>query len=656
MGIGHGLLFALIFGVIGAVLSLARYQNRNVGAAAAGSLIATFILVLLEDWAVHSRPVTTFAGLLPLILLNVLTLLIVVGITDLLAESASLATPVAAIALIALSITWLVGHGSGHGQPWPCPAGSGQHSGCIKEAVGLVHVTEYSSDTLPASTTTNLVVVTGDEAATKASQAMSSGEAATRNFSSNLDLGPATLQMIDGQMWYVFPLEFQGSINKKHLGSVEPGYIMVSAQDPNAEPVERYAPQFPQASMVVSLGGGQGSEPDRWAYDHGYSGYLLDDPTLEIEDGTGTPFWTVTLLSPQTGWTFQAPAGILLINAHTGQITRYDLPGRGLRNPVPSWVDRVYSSDMALRVASWYGMYRHAPFGGQGNSSRFQVSGDPVMVYTGDGNPSWRMLLTSFGNETSVYRIIEMDAATGAMAVYAPAAPMGIETSVAAAFCNAQGTGAGNVRASHLVPEHLTLHVIYGQLTWMASYEPSNPATQSGGSADVAGQQEGDTADPCASGEAPANSPTFTGIGFVTAYHVSASNVAYGSNLGQALANYQEQLAVQANAAPNAPGAGATQLTVTGTVCAKNSDTSGGNTTYYITMCTAAGKPDNSVVYTGQSANLGAPIVLSAPGDHVILKVAKYTATAAQQQIQSFSDAQHPLAGVRPSPSPSPSH
>ena len=33
--------------------------------------------------------------------------------------------------------------------------------------------------------------------------------------------------------------------------------------------------------MIVGLGGGQGSEPDRWAYSHGYSGYLLDDPTLE---------------------------------------------------------------------------------------------------------------------------------------------------------------------------------------------------------------------------------------------------------------------------------------------------------------------------------------------------------------------------------------
>ena len=77
-------------------------------------------------------------------------------------------------------------------------------------------------------------------------------------------------------------------------------------------------------SMVISLGGGQGSEPDRWAYSHGYSGYLLDDPTLEIND-QGLPFYTVTLLQPRVGWTFGAPVGVLVINAHTGQINRYAL-------------------------------------------------------------------------------------------------------------------------------------------------------------------------------------------------------------------------------------------------------------------------------------------------------------------------------------------
>jgi hypothetical protein len=682
MGIAHALLYAVIFAVFAAILAVLRLKARKrdgsttgpvgAGAAAGIAFIIAFLLIFLGDWAIHIRPVTTFAGLMGVFLADAAIVCLAVWIADLLAQSVSLGTILAPLVLIALGITFLIGWGSGHGATVPCHGDSGRvvngHAICAKEAYGIVPVTEYRSDTLPASTTSNLVIVTGDEAYTKASTAMSSGIAATRNYSSNLDLGPATLQMVDGMMYYVFPLEFQGNINKTRLGSVEPGYIMISAQDPNAAPIERYgSPQTPQYSMVVSLAGGQGSEPDRWAYDHGYSGYELDNPTLEIPDaGTpgiadGTPFWTITLLAPQTGWTFQAPAGVLLINAHTGAITRYNLPGRGLPNPVPSWVDRVYSQKMAIQIAGWYGKYAHAPFGGQGNSNRYQVSqdssGNPiaVMVYTGGGHPSWRMLLTSFGAEVSTYRIIEMNAATGHMSVYTPASPMGIETTVNQAFCNGQGTGASNIRANHLIPENLALHVIDGQLTWMASYEPSTTADTSGDTL-----QEGDVEDPCGAGTAqPENAtanPSFTGIGFVSAYHAYAANVAYGSTLNAALAAYDQQLAVQAQNQPGASAGGFT-VTVTGTIAPISAalptggirtDVSGGNETYYLTLTGTGGKPDRTRTYFGTSSLLGPAIVEAQPGDQVTIKILKINAGPGAEQMQSFSD----NTSAAPAPSP----
>ncbi len=163
-----------------------------------------------------------------------------------------------------------------------------------------------------------------------------------------------------------------------------------------------------------------------------------------------------------------------MINAHTGQISRYDL------TDVPDWVDRVYSQQMATTIANWYGEYSQAGFAGIGssNANRFQVSGAPVMVYTGAGHPVWRMLLTSYNSDNSVSKIIEMNAATGAMRVYAPQRPMGIEAPVLAAFDNASGVGATLVKADHYQAVDLTLHVIYGHLTWMATYEPqgSNPS------------------------------------------------------------------------------------------------------------------------------------------------------------------------------------
>ena len=163
-----------------------------------------------------------------------------------------------------------------------------------------------------------------------------------------------------------------------------------------------------------------------------------------------------------------------MINAHTGQISRYAL------DDVPTWVDRVYSQQMAMTIANWYGEYSQAGFQGIGssNANRFQVSGDPVMVYTGGGHPVWRMLLTSHNNDNSVSKIIEMNAATGAMRIYTPQLPMGIEAPVSRRSTTPQASAPSLVKADHYQAVDLTLHVIYGHLTWMATYEPegSNPS------------------------------------------------------------------------------------------------------------------------------------------------------------------------------------
>jgi hypothetical protein len=445
-----------------------------------------------------------------------------------------------------------------------------------------------------------MVVVSSDIATTKASQAMATGVAGQRDYSTYLELGPATLQYVDGQMWYVFPLMFDGSGNKARLHAVMPGYIMISAEDPDANPVEHFDGQY---SMVVGLGGGQGSEPARWAYSHGYSGYLLDDPTLEVND-QGLPYYTVTLLSPRLGWTFDAPVGVLVINAHTGQITRYAL------GDVPSWVDRVYSQQMATEIANWYGEYSQAGFQGIGssNANRFELSGDPVMVYTGASHPVWRMLLTSHNSDNSVSKIIEMNAATGAMRIYTPQRAMGIESTVTEAFDNASGTGASLVKASHYQAVDLTLHVIYGHLTWMATYEPEG------------------------------SNPSFVGVGFVDAYEATANNAVFGSTKSAALSNYVNQLASEGTANGTAPEEGGQFQTVTGRIAAIGWDITGGQKYWYLSL---AGQPGRA--YVGTVSAVGPALVLAQAGDLVTIRVLDVGTQASTLTMQSFTDARVPL-------------
>ena len=590
-----GLIWAAIFAVPVSLLSRVRLYVRPRSRAlplsplswrgAAWRLAGNFVLLFgIDSLAFYfGRPMMTFGGLVPLVLVNLV--IMVITTTVFTRGRSNAGSAVAALAAVTFGIIFVIGHNS-------------EHNAYL--ASHLVSVTVAPGDQLPASSTDHMVIVSPDIATTKASQAMATGVAGQRNYSTYLQLGPATLQYVDGRMWYVFPLEFDGAGNKARLHAIEPGYIMVSAEDPNAIPVEHYDGGY---SMVVSLGGGQGSEPARWAYSHGYSGYLLDDPTLEIND-QGLPYYTVTLLSPQLGWTFFAPAGVLVIDAHTGQITRYAL------GHVPSWVDRVYSQQMAMTIANWYGEYSQAGFQGPGssNANRFRVSGEPVMVYTGAGNPVWRMLLTSYNSDNSVSKIVEMNAATGAMRIYTPQRPMGIEGTVTQAFDNASGTGATLVKADHYQAVDLTLHVIYGHLTWMATYEPEG------------------------------SNPSFVGIGFVDAYEATANNVVFGNSKSAALQSYLGQLATEGTANGAAPEQGGQYQTITGKIAAIGWDITGGQKYWYISL---VGQPGQ--VYVGTVASVGPALVLAQPGDPVTMTILNIGAQESTETMQSFTDARVPL-------------
>jgi hypothetical protein len=593
MSFGIGLFWALCFALPAAVLAVLRKEDKVVAFTA--TFVANLVILFLVDaFAFHlARPAMTFSGLMPLAWWNLFVVFIVSAVVSgrmrLAKKKIGFGWVIPLVCLVVAGIICIVGYNSDHN------AYAASH---------IVSVVTEPNDALPASSTSNMVIVPPDVATTKANQTMATGIAGQRNYSTYLNLGPATLQMVDGHMWYVFPLEFDGSGNKARLHAVMPGYIMISAEDPNATPIERYDGQY---TMIVGLGAGQGAEPDRWVYDHGYNNGILNDPTLEIDEN-GNPWYTVTMLQPHLGWTFYAPSYVLLINAHTGQIYKYGL------GDVPSWVDRVYSSSVAETIANWYGQYSQAGFQGIGssNANRFQVSGDPVLTYTGSGNPSWRMLLTSYNSDSAVYRIIEMDAHTGTMHIYTPQQAMGTEDTVNEAFGNASGIGASLIRANHWVPTDLTLHVIYGLLTWMVSYETDG------------------------------SNPSFVGLGFVDAYHATANNVVFGNDKATALQNYLTQLASQGSANGNAPGQGGLTQTITGTIAPAPHgvqwDVTDGQKYIYLEL---SGDPKH--VYVGTASAVGPALLEATPGDHVTITVLNVGLQESERTMRSFTDANVPL-------------
>lgn len=580
---GMGILWAL--GFSGAMTILALLRKEDHATAAIGNFLVDLVVLFFVDSIVfyYAMPSFSLAGLVPFLFLNLMIVTVVAISWDGGLMGVGAGSVLGVLAVIAISIMWIVGINS-------------DHNGY--KASHIVPVSVESSDTLPASTTSNMVVVSPDIATTKAQQAMSTGIANQRSYNTYLNLTAPALQYVDGHMWYVFALHFDGSGNKHRLHNIEPGYIMVSAEDPNAEPVEHYDAQY---AMKICLDCGQSSEPQRYAYNHGYHN-VMDDPTLELDD-QGHPYWTMSIDTPHLGWTFYAPSAVLVIDANTGVIKEYKL------NNVPSWVDRVYSPHMAASIASWYGKYLTGWKGVGGSmANRYKVSGDPVLVYTGDGHPDWRMLLTSYNKDAAVSKIVIMDAHTGAMRVYTPAEPMGVETPVAEAFDSASGQGATLVKANKYQAVDLTLHVIYGHLTWMATYEPEG------------------------------TSPSFVGLGFVDAYHATANNVVFGDSKSAALQNYLTQLAAEGTANGNAPEQGSKVQTVNGTISAISWDISNGQKFWYLALT-----GDDQHVYVGTVSSLGPALVLAKQGDPVTITMQNTGTDESTRTMQSFTDTNVPL-------------
>src|SRR6185369_9666291 len=100
-----------------------------------------------------------------------------------------------------------------------------------------------------------------------------------------------TLQSVKGHRYWIAPLTFHNFFDEINMGSpVSPGYVVVDAEDPDAEPEIKQGYKirlFTDQIWGLSL--------TRFLYQYGYTDGILDDPTLEVDDDW-TPYWVVTYI------------------------------------------------------------------------------------------------------------------------------------------------------------------------------------------------------------------------------------------------------------------------------------------------------------------------------------------------------------------------
>jgi hypothetical protein len=456
---------------------------------------------------------------------------------------------------------------------------------------------ETQSTPLIATDPNHIVLVSQSVAAFKGQQILgSTGQNLGSSYS--LDPGSYTLQSIDHHLYYVAPLTYN-NIFINLSNSSTPGFVVVDAENPQAQPTLHTGAGD---SIAYLPGAILNQDLLRHVYLSGFTYAKLVDPTLELDDSFH-PYWTISLMQPTRGFTGDVLSQVLLVNAHTGDITVY------APNRVPSWVDRVMPSDTVTQYLTWWGLYHAAPWFNPSGAGQQAPVTPAQLLYNNADQPVWLIPMTSSStNDNSSTGVFLFDTHKNEAHFYPQAAGVGIGDNVQNTF---QSTRANILRYN---VDTYQLYQICGQPTWVAIYSSGS---------------------------------IYQDVGVLYAKLLNGSNVQFETTLGVALADYKQWLSQQGiSNTCTSTNLGGAQQTVTGKVLRISMVQQSGNTIYYLQIS------GQNAIFT---ANLGLSpkLPLVQPGDTVIGSYVSSTSQAGQTvDLKTFDDLTIKLGAVSATPTP----
>jgi hypothetical protein len=469
-------------------------------------------------------------------------------------------------------------------------------------AIPNVHMT--TSSTLPPTDANNIVLVSQSVASYKGQQVLGS---TGQNLGSAYSIDPSsyTLQSIKRHLYYVAPLSYSNifvNLSNNHT----PGFVVVDAENPQAVP-KLYTDQLQANSSLGYLPGALlNQDLLRHVYLNGYTYGRLLDPTLELDDNFH-PYWTISLMQPIRGYTGNALSQVLLVDAHTGVISKYSPQN------VPSWVDRVMPASTVTQYLNWWGLYHYAPWFNPSGLGQQKPASDPELLYNSVDQPVWLIPMTSSSsNDNSSTGVFLFNTHKNEANFY-PLQGLGIGDNVQKTFSSTRA----NIRNYNVAS--VQLYQIYNTPTWVAIY------VQSTNSGDI-----------------------FQSVGLVDARNLNGGNVQFENSLPQALQDYQQWLTQNntGGGGSGSSGGGPKTLTVSGKVLRVSPVQQGGSTVYYIQV---AGQ---NTIFTA-NVSLSPKLPLVQPGDII---TGTYTGPASTPvNLQTFDDTTIQLGtGSTGTPTPTP--
>lgn len=211
---------------------------------------------------------------------------------------------------------------------------------------------------------------------------------------SRYEIGKGIKQYVDGQLWWIFPMEFTGYWKWSDHPSV-PGYLRVSAENPlaKAEAVQK-TKDGKDINIVYLQTAYFDKFAERYLRENGCLHTILRDWTFEVDE-SWRPYYTVSVLERTLGYEGLKTKGIILFDLQTGAIEFKDL------GSLPDWVDRAIPLDVIDANLQYWGEYENPPswwYTVTKNDMSQQPTDGWFMIYGPDGHCDWFSGWTSKNN------------------------------------------------------------------------------------------------------------------------------------------------------------------------------------------------------------------------------------------------------------------
>ena len=276
------------------------------------------------------------------------------------------------------------------------------------------------------------------------------------NAGSQFVLGPGVKQFIDGQFWWIFPLEFSSYWKWDH-DAYTPGFIRVSAENDKAlgQPVLNNKQGKPIQMRYLQSACFE-KQAERYLRNNGYLHAKLSDWTFEVDDD-----WNPQLSVSRSEWTLgyngEMMTHVVVLNVQTGDIST--CPISQVYNKYP-WMDRAYDPDILRYQLEKWGEFAKAEWAWtqSNDGQRKKPAHHSYMVYD-RGKSCWFTPWTSYSKSSDLIGISFSDGNTGKTEYYslAGSTPLLADTIAQSHWSNYTG----------YQTTELTVYNIYGMLTYV---------------------------------------------------------------------------------------------------------------------------------------------------------------------------------------------